>query len=154
MNSRVLPSFLGISVALLMALACGSGQADEHKHAGHMEECAKACALCMRECESCSDHCARLLASGKIEHLATLQTCTDCADICATAAKITSRHGPMAVTICEACAKSCDTCGAACQKNATDKHMQECANACRTCALACREMIKHIGHEQESAKAD
>jgi hypothetical protein len=32
--------------------------------------------------------------------------------------------------------------------------MQECANACRTCALACREMIKHIGHEQESAKAD
>jgi hypothetical protein len=134
--------------ALVAILAfCASARTDvtEHKHAGPMDECAKACADCMRECESCSDHCAHLLALGKKEHLTTLQTCTDCGEICGAAAKITSRHGPMAVPICEACVKSCDICAAACEKTGDDKHMQECAKACRACAKACRDMIKHVG---------
>jgi hypothetical protein len=151
MNRRVLSCLLGMTAALFTALAVsGSGRTDEadHKHGGPFEECAKACADCMRECESCSDHCARLVASGKKEHLTTWQTCADCGEFCGAAAKIASRHGPMAVTICEACAKACDVCGAACEKTPDDKHMQECAKACRACANACREMIKRVGHEQ------
>ena len=150
MNRRELIGFLGVSVAGFTALAApGFGREQgEHNHSGPLEECAKVCADCLRECESCSDHCARLLASGKKEHLTTLQTCADCAEVCGAAAKIASRHGPLAVAICEACAKACDICGAACEKAPDDQHMQKCAKACRYCAKACRDMVKHVGHEQ------
>jgi len=150
MNRRQLLSLVGASAAGFTAVAAyGSGPADEtdHIHGGRLDECAKACADCMRECESCSDHCARLVASGKKEHLTTLQTCTDCAEVCGAAAKIASRHGPLAVTICEACAKACDVCGAACEKSPDDEHMQKCAKACRDCAKACRDMIKQVGRQ-------
>ena len=151
MNRRKLLGLLGGSIAGFTTLAAyGSGRAEQsdHDHSGPLEECARVCADCLRECESCSDHCARLLASGKKEHLTTLQTCADCAEVCAAAAKIASRHGPLAVAICEACAKACDICGAACEKTPDDQHMQKCAKACRDCAKACRDMIKHVGHEQ------
>jgi Domain of Unknown Function (DUF326) len=150
MNRRLTLSLGEVITALFMVLAaCGSGRTDDtdNKHSGPMEQCARVCAACLRECESCSDHCARLLASGKKEHLATLQTCADCAEFCGAAAKIASRHGPMAVTICEACAKACDACGAACPKTPDDPHMQKCAKACRDCAKACRDMIKQVGSE-------
>ena len=150
MNRRELIGLLGGSIAGFTTLAApGFGREQgEHNHSGPLEECAKVCADCLRECESCSDYCARLLASGKKEHLTTLQTCADCAEFCAAAAKIASRHGPLAVTICEACAKACDICGAACEKTPDDQHMQKCAKACRDCAKACRDMIKHVGHGQ------
>ena len=151
MNRRELLGLLGGSAAGFTALAAygyGGAEPSDHNHGGPFEACAKVCADCMRECESCSDHCARLVASGQKEHLTTLQSCADCAEFCAAAAKITSRHGPLSVIICEACAKACDVCGAACAKMPDDKHMQECAKACRDCAKACRDMIKHVGHEQ------
>lgn len=151
MTHRVLLTSVGIIAALFTTLVvCGSARTDDsdHKHTGPLDECAKACADCMRECESCSDHCAGLLTSGKKEHLTTFRTCADCAEVCGAAAKIAARHGPMAVTICEACAKACDDCGAACEKHPDDKHMQECAKSCRACAKACRDMIKHAGQEQ------
>ena len=151
MNRRELLGLLGASAAGFTTLAAyGSGPAGEtdHNHGGPLEKCAKVCTDCLRECESCSDHCARLVAYGKEDHLTTLQTFADCAELCAAAAKIASRHGTLAVTICEACAKACDVCGAACEKTPDDKHMQACAKACRDCAKACRDMIKHVGHEQ------
>jgi hypothetical protein len=74
-------------------------------------------------------------------------TCSDCAEFCAAAAKITSHQGPMAVLICEACAKACDRCGKECEKFPEDEHMKRCAKACRECAKACREMVEMIGKE-------
>ena len=50
------------------------------------------------------------------------------------------------VDLCEACAKVCDDCAAACEKHPNDEHMAKCAKECRTCAKACREMIEHMKH--------
>ncbi len=148
MNRRGVLNLVGLGAATFGALeAVRSARADEPQHhEGPMDDCAKACVECLRECESCANHCAHLLASGMKEHLTTLQTCSDCAEICGAAAKITSRHGPMAATICEACAKACDDCAAACEKTSDDQHMQKCAKACRDCSKACREMVKHLHH--------
>ena len=144
MNRR---SLLGMAAVLAAGVAFASApQADHHKmHAEQYDKCAKACADCMRECESCARHCAHMVAQGHKEHLTTLGTCPDCAEFCAAAARIVARKGPLSNTICEACAKACDECGAACEKFPNDEHMTRCAKECRACAAACREMLKHTG---------
>jgi hypothetical protein len=137
------------TIALLASIALlGSARfvaAADEGHSHHFESCAKACADCMRACESCASHCVHLVADGKKDHLKTTGTCVDCAEFCAAAAKIVSRQGPMALTICEACAKACDQCAGECEKFPDDTHMKECAKACRDCAKECREMPKHLG---------
>jgi hypothetical protein len=149
MQRRVI---LGVVVMAVLGLLSGGtisagGQAGGH-HAAHMDKCAKACTMCLRECESCAHHCAHLISQGQKEHLKTLGTCADCADFCAAAARIVSRHGPMATTICESCAKACDTCGKACEGFPNDEHMARCAKACRDCASECRTMIQHMNQGQ------
>lgn len=99
-------------------------------------------AACVRECESCSDHCAMLLESGKKEHRATEKLCRDCAEICAAALRIVSRDGPMTSLITEACARACEQCARQCEKVPDDAHMKACAKACRDCATACRELSR------------
>lgn len=132
------------------ALAVRADEKDSR--AEHFATCAKACTMCMRECESCAHHCVHLVAEGKKDHLKTVGTCSDCAEFCAAAAKIVSHQGPMAVLSCEACAKACDACGTECEKHADDAHMKRCAKACRECAKACREMIEHVGPGSGAAK--
>jgi hypothetical protein len=143
---------LGLAVVGLVSIPATSLFAEKAKahgkHMSHLDECAKACADCMRECESCAQHCAHLVSEGKKEHLRTLGTCADCGEFCAAAAKIVSRHGPMAGTVCEGCAKACDSCGAACEKFPDDAHMKRCAKACRDCAKACRAMLQHLSMHQ------
>lgn len=118
-------------------------QAAHAHHAGHGkdEACAKACSDCQRMCDSCSTHCAQMIADGKHEHARTLATCQDCADVCAAASQIVSREGPFANAICKACADICAGCAEACEKVAHDDHMKRCAEECRRCEKACREMI-------------
>src|SRR5262249_19791745 len=120
-------------------------KAKEEAHHAHFLACAKACAECMLECESCAHHCVQLVAEGKKDHLKSVGTCSDCADFCELAAQVVSRQGPMAVLSCEACAKACDACGTECEKFPADEHMKRCAKACRDCAKACREMIQMVG---------
>jgi len=152
MIGRIKATVLGVAALALLAgwPALASRAADDKghdAHAAHFNQCAKACADCMRECESCAHHCAHLVAGGKKEHLRTLGTCADCGDVCAAAAKVTSRHGPAAAPTCESCAKVCDLCAAACEKFPEDEHMKRCAKACKDCAKACREMIHMVGKE-------
>ena len=151
MYGRVKPTVLGAAVLILLAgLPALRTRADDkghEAHAAHFDHCAKACTECMRECESCARHCVHLVADGKKDHLKTVGTCSDCAEFCAAAAKITSHQGPMAVLVCEACAKACDSCGKECEKFPEDEHMKRCAKACRECAKACREMVEMIGKE-------
>ena len=150
MNRRDLLGLLGASAAGFTALAAyGSGPAGEtdHNHGGPFDQCAKACSDCLRECESCAHHCANLVASGEKDHLRTLGTCADCAEVCTAAAKVVSRHGPLAGTICESCFKACGMCAAECEKHSQDEHMKRCAIACRDCAKACRDMIKHLAQD-------
>ena len=114
-----------------------------HEHGGAFASCAKACAECMNSCASCYHHCASLVTEGHKDHAKTMTLCNDCAEVSSTAAKLTSRHSPFAGVICEACAKTCDDCAAACGAFPDDQHMAACAKACRECAAACREMIHH-----------
>ncbi len=140
---RILPlSLLGLTAVLAFGAV---GWADEHEQRAHVfEHCAKACADCQRACDSCATHCQHLLAQGKKEHQATLQTCLDCADHCAAAARITARHGVFSDLICTACAEACCRCGKECTKFQEDEHMKKCAEECHKCEKACREMLKHM----------
>jgi hypothetical protein len=107
--------------------------------------CAKACDDCARICEMCSAHCAKLVADGKKEHLATLKYCQDCAAVCDAASRITARDGPMAGLIALACADACKRCGDECEKHSNDPIMKRCAEECHACEKACREMHKQAG---------
>jgi hypothetical protein len=151
MERREALAVLGATAAGLTGLARTSVRADDkadaHEHDEHFATCAKACAACTLACESCFNHCAALVGEGKKDHAKTMRLCLDCAEVCAASAKLVSRHGPLMVTACEACAKACETCAAACDKFGSDKHMAACAKACRDCAKACKEMIKHAGHD-------
>jgi hypothetical protein len=149
MYGRIKTTVLGAVALVLMtslpALMTRADDKGQDAHAEHFATCAKACTLCMRECESCAHHCVHLIAGGNKDHLRTLGTCADCSEFCAAAAKVTSHHGPMAGLMCEACAKACDSCGTECEKFPDDEHMKRCAKACRECAKACREMIEQVG---------
>lgn len=159
MNRRELFGTLGATAVALGAYSSVQAQvtkkpakdddhAGDHEHEhGHFNVCAKACANCQLLCHSCHHHCEELVADGKKQHVKTMKLCSDCGDICALAANIVSRHGPLSVTVCEACAKACDDCGKACAQFADDEHMKKCAQECQKCAAACREMIKHSGYD-------
>ncbi len=119
-------------------------ESTEHSmhHAQMFEACAKACSDCQRMCDSCGTHCARMLAMGNKDHLATLRTCHDCAVICAAASQVAAAGGPFATILCDACAKACAECATACGKFPDDKHMTMCADMCRQCEQACKSMVK------------
>jgi hypothetical protein len=108
--------------------------AADHAHAEHFMKCAKACAECQLECDSCFTHCVSLLGEGKKEHAATAQLCADCSACCQLGSSLSARQSPLAGPACEACAKACDICAAACEKLPSDKHMAQCAKSCRDCA--------------------
>lgn len=148
MNRRIVLGTLLCVLALVGWATDKAVAAQQHAH-GHFDKCAKACTDCLRECEACAHHCALMVADGKKEHLKTLGTCADCGDFCALAAKVVSRHGPMAIPTCEACARACDICGAACEKFPDDDHMKRCDRACRDCAKACREMVMQAGQDKK-----
>jgi hypothetical protein len=143
MKLVVMAGVFAVATALGAAPPTEEKRVADDKHGGMAMDCAKECNACQRECDLCTRHCAEMLASGKKEHLATLGACEDCASVCAVAAQIVSRQGPMSGTICDACAKACTSCGAACEKFPDDELMKRCAQECRKCEKACRDMLKH-----------
>lgn len=148
MNRRESMTALGAPAAGLTALTAGAAYADgqpaDHPHHEHFLQCAKACADCQVQCDSCFHHCADLLAAGKKEHAKTLHTCADNAECCRLAATLAALHSPFAKAACECCARCCDECAEACETFKDDTHMAACARACRACARACRDMIRHL----------
>jgi hypothetical protein len=140
---------LGAALAAL-ALAVSSGRAGHHDEA--FQQCARACGECARICEACADHCARLVAEGKKDHLKTLRTCQDCATHCAAAARIMARQGPFSDLICTACAEACARCGKACEGFPDDAMMKKCAEECRKCEKECRKMLEHLGKRSAERK--
>ena len=146
MNRREVLGIIGAGAAGLTAFARSQASADEPhaKHTEHFTQCAKACAECLLECDSCYHHCAGLVVEGHKDHAKTMKLCVDCGEICSAAAKLAARQGVLAAILCDACAKACDECNTACEKFPDDKIMAKCAKACRDCAAACREMIKNV----------
>ncbi len=152
--TRITFGILAFSVGLLVASGTGHGQTkvqlpsttvprdDVDPKMPRFLSCAKACDDCARACDLCSARCARLLAEGKKEHLATLRLCEDCSAICSAAARVVAKDGPLSAVICVSCAEACKICGDACAKHAGDAIMKACADECRKCEKACREMAK------------
>ena len=139
-------SSMAIALAVAVIAPLGPSARAQHEHAEHFMKCAKACADCQLQCDSCFKHCLTLLAGGKKEHAKTAQLCADCAECCKTCSTLCARQSPLARPVLECCTKCCDECAAACEKFPDDKHMADCAKACKECAKACREMIKHAKH--------
>lgn len=140
-------TFCLMATALAVAGIVPGGQSAhaQHEHAEHFIKCAKACADCQLQCDSCFKHCLTLLAEGKKEHAKSAQLCADCAAVCEMCSTLCARQSPLARFVLEGCAKSCDECAAACEKFADDKHMAACAKSCRDCAKECRALLKHVG---------
>jgi hypothetical protein len=137
--------------------AGGTGPHSSILHGGRaaaFAECAKACSDCQRECDACSTHCLRQIVDGKIEHVATQETCRDCADLCAVAAQITARSGVFSELICQSCAEACARCAAACEKIPHDEHMARCAKECHRCEEACRKMLTETGANEHHTARD
>ncbi len=143
MQQRLFLGFLAAAVLAFNGLA-GADRSDHNSHVqGHFEKCAKVCALCSLECDSCFKHCANMVGDGMKEHIPTMNLCLDCGEFCTTGARLSARHSTLTVAACEACAKACEACAAACEKVRADEHMKVCGKTCRSCAAVCREMIKH-----------
>lgn len=104
--------------------------------------CAKSCDDCARLCDMCSVHCAKMLADGRKEHLATLRLCQDCSTICVATARVVGKDGPMSDLLYTACAEACKRCGDACAKHGGDDMIKKCADECRRCEKVCRDLGK------------
>jgi hypothetical protein len=141
--SMLLGSCLMMSSAQQGAVsALREDPASPHPHGGHH---AQVIAACLRECESCSDHCARLLESGRKEHLSSQRICRDCAELCSAALRIVARDGPLCELATQACAKACDLCATECERFSNDDQMKQCAKICRECAQVCRGITTKLG---------
>ena len=143
----MLRTFFLMAAALVVAVVSPAGPTvrADHEHAEHFTKCAKVCADCQVQCDSCFKHCLTLVADGKKEHAKTAQLCVDCAECCKTCSTLCARQSPLARPMLECCATCCDECAAACEKSPDDKHMAACAKSCRDCAKDCRAMLKHLG---------
>ena len=132
--------------ALLVAVISQPGQTThaQHEHDEHFTTCAKTCADCQLECDSCFKHCLTLLSDGKKEHAKTAQLCADCAECCKTCSTLCARQSPLTRHMLECCEKCCTECAAACGKYPDDKHMTACANSCSACAKECRALLKYL----------
>ena len=139
------PFLMSAALAATVISANGSTARAADNHADHTTKCAKVCADCQVQCDSCFSHCLALVADGKKEHAKTAQLCVDCAECCKTCATLCARQSPLARHVLACCEKCCDECAAACEKYPDDEHMAACAKSCRDCAKECREMLKHLG---------
>ena len=140
-------SLYSMATALAVAVIAPVGQSAraQHEHAEHFTKCAKVCADCQLQCDSCFKHCLTLLADGKKEHGKTARLCADCGECCKTCSTLCARESPLSRHVLECCAKCCDECAAACEKTSDDKQMADCAKSCWSCAQDCREMLEHLG---------
>ena len=142
-NRQMFP--IATAVFVLLSVTNGSfavtASADS-PHAAHMLKCATICADCLIQCDSCSNHCAKLVGEGKKEHAKCMSLCVDCAECCKMCASLCARQSDLCAHACECCSKCCDDCAAACEKFPDDKQMAACAKSCRNCAKECTAMAK------------
>jgi hypothetical protein len=137
-------NLMATAVSLLVIALVGQSAHAQHEHAEHFMKCAKVCADCQLQCDSCFTHCLTLLAEGKKEHAKSAQLCADCAEFCKACSTLCARQSPLAHYMLDGCAKSCDDCAMECERYPNDKNMAACAKTCRECAKDCRAMVKHL----------
>ena len=114
---------------------------------GPLIQCIEECYDCAQACTACADACL-----GE-DSVASLTQCIrlnlDCADICAAAGPIASRrtgsNESVLISVLQACAVACRTCGEECARHASHhEHCKVCADACQRCADACDDAVNSI----------
>src|SRR5260370_17078354 len=86
---------MAATLAVAVVAPVGQSARAQHEHAEHFLKCAKVCADCQLQCDSCFKHCLTLLADGKKEHLKTAQLCADCPECCKTCSTLCARPSPL-----------------------------------------------------------
>ncbi len=61
-----------VAAFALSAIVPLAAFADQHEDS-KMKKCAEVCAACQVECDSCFDHCLKMLSEGKKEHQQPLE---------------------------------------------------------------------------------
>ena len=145
MQRRELLGVLGATAAGLIAMTGGETEAAAAALDQAHEDCLKSCTDCAKECNETFHHCTKMVAEGKKEHAKALSLASDCAEFCGLSVSMISKHSPMMVHSCLACAEVCKACAAECDKFADMPQMKACAKACRECEKSCREMVKAMG---------
>ena len=84
-------SLMAAALAVAVVAPLGPPAHAQHEHAEHFLKCAKVCADCQLQCDSCFTHCLMLLADGKKEHAKTAQLCADCPECCKTCSTLCAR---------------------------------------------------------------
>lgn len=107
-------------------------------------ECITACYSCAEACNACADAC--LGEKNVAELVQCIRDNNDCADVCLATARLISRltrtDKKLAGAQLRACIRSCEICGAICQKHGSMmEHCRVCAEACRRCAKACQDLL-------------
>jgi hypothetical protein len=136
-----------LAVAALTALAGRQAPAAGGDHSEHFDKSSRICGSCAVECHRCAQHCSKLAAGGKKEFDELRHLCAACGDMCSVCSRQSAWERPGAVTsvLCEASAKLCEMCEAACAKYPDDKKLAACAKECKACATHCRDMVKLLG---------
>src|SRR6516162_122471 len=85
-------SLMAATLAIAVVAPVGQSARAQHGHAEHFLKCAKVCADCQLQCDSCFKHCLTLLADGKKEHAKTAQLCADCGECCKTCSTLCAKE--------------------------------------------------------------
>jgi hypothetical protein len=145
MNRRHVLAVMAAIVVIPTALADQRAQVADHSE--HFDKCSRICGACAVECHRCAQYCSKLAIGGKKEYDELRHLCAACGDMCSLCSRQNAweRPGPVTSVLCDASAKLCDLCAAACAKYPDDKKLVACAKECQECAAHCRAMVRILG---------
>ena len=98
-------------------------------------------AACQKACNTCFDAC---LNEDHVQMMAEcIRTDRDCADICGIVLSFTQRESRLLPELITACIKACQLCASECGQHDHD-HCQACAKVCRECEAACQTYLDSL----------
>lgn len=103
-----------------------------------MKSCIQNCLDCHSICLNTIQYC--LQKGGEHAEPTHLRLLQDCAQICQTSADFMLRTSGFHHETCAVCATLCDACAKSCESMGNDIQMKACAQVCRRCAEICRSM--------------
>ncbi len=107
------------------------------------EDCLKACTECAKACDMTFHHCYTKVAEGKADHAKPLHFVSDCAGFCTLSARMITKHSPLMVHSCAACAEACKATAAEVERFDSEE-MKRAAQKLRECERSCREMVANM----------
>jgi hypothetical protein len=107
-----------------------------------MMKCIGQCLGCNAICTERIDYCLR---AGDAHAEAThIRTMMECAEICMTSANFMLRGSELHHYTCATCVTVCEACAMSCEPLDEDMMKHRCADVCRRCAEECRKMNRGV----------